>query len=98
MAHAHYNRKSEYLNKDKETFQEKRSADFLGAARKIGDRLHSLAVRGDDDATWLVMRLKGNDIWSVFPLGIDLYEGIPGSSLFRPPMGAITGYRAYPDI
>lgn len=64
---------------------------LLAAARAVGDRLGALAVSGGDDATWNGLVFAGNRHPSVAPLRLDLYEGLPGVTLFLAQLGAVTG-------
>src|SRR5262245_10432434 len=67
-------------------------------ARAIGDRLETLALRGDDDATWIGLTYTANDQWSLMPLGLDLYSGLPGVTLFLAYLGAITEEERYTSL
>ncbi|MGH8625115.1 MAG: type 2 lanthipeptide synthetase LanM family protein, partial [Gammaproteobacteria bacterium] len=64
---------------------------LLAAARAVGDRLAGLAVYGDDDAAWNGLVFAGNRHPLIAPLGLDLYEGLPGVTLFLAQLGAVTG-------
>jgi lantibiotic modifying enzyme len=55
---------------------------FLKAAIDIGKRLEDLAFQSEDEVSWVGMKLLRDRIWSLQPLGIDLYDGIPGVALF----------------
>jgi type 2 lantibiotic biosynthesis protein LanM len=55
---------------------------LLAAARQIGDRLGSIALHGEDDATWLGVTLINDRNWALMPLGIDLYSGLAGVVLY----------------
>jgi type 2 lantibiotic biosynthesis protein LanM len=63
---------------------------LLVAARAVGDRLEALAVRGDDDASWIGLMLTARDHWTLQPAGLDLYDGLPGIALFLAYLGAVT--------
>ena len=71
---------------------------LVRAARTVGDRLESLAIRGDQSASWIGLALEPQGHWSVSPLGIDLYDGLPGVALFLAHLGAMTGERRYTDV
>ncbi|HEX2271302.1 MAG TPA: type 2 lanthipeptide synthetase LanM family protein, partial [Pyrinomonadaceae bacterium] len=76
----------------------KRRADrqrLLAAARRIGDRLGSLALRGEDDATWLGVTLINDRNWALMPLGIDLYSGLSGVVYYLAYLGKLTGDEQY---
>lgn len=66
-------------------------AQFISAARAIGDRLSALALRGTGVVNWLGLVREENGQNSVLPLGLDLYEGLPGVALFLAYLGEITG-------
>jgi type 2 lantibiotic biosynthesis protein LanM len=64
---------------------------LIHAAQAVGDRLDVLALRGDDDASWLGVTLVNEDQWALAPLGTDFYDGLPGVILFLAHLGQITG-------
>lgn len=64
--------------------------DLLAAARAVGDHLETLALRGEDDVSWIGLTLVNERNWSVAPLGTDLYDGLPGVILFLAYLGAVT--------
>lgn len=68
---------------------------LLAAARAIGDRLEALALHGEHDVSWIGLTLTNDCHWSLDPLGIDLYDGLPGVALFLAYLGAITGEERY---
>lgn len=74
------------------------SESLIAAARAVGDRLEALALRGEDDATWIGLSITGGERWSLRALGIDLYDGLPGVALFLGYLGALTGQRRYGDL
>src|SRR5262249_10432220 len=63
---------------------------LIAAASVIGDRLENLAMRRDGDVSWIGLGLGGKDTWSIQPLGINLYDGVPGVALFLGYLGAVT--------
>jgi type 2 lantibiotic biosynthesis protein LanM len=71
---------------------------LLAAARAIGDRLETLAFRGERDATWLGLNLLDEQHWTVTPLGVDLYDGLPGVALFLAQLGSATGEERYSTL
>jgi len=71
---------------------------LLAAARAVGDRLGDLALQGEGDATWIGLTLMAKDRWSLAPLGLDLYNGLPGVTLFLAYLGAITGEERYSEL
>ncbi|MFO0981517.1 MAG: type 2 lanthipeptide synthetase LanM family protein, partial [Planctomycetota bacterium] len=62
-------------------------AEYLAAARTIGERLDTLALRGSGEAQWIGLTLHDQKNWSLAPLGIDLYGGLPGLALFLAYLG-----------
>lgn len=68
---------------------------LLGAARQVGDRLGSLALRGEDDASWLGVTLINDRNWALMPLGIDLYSGLSGVVLYLAYLEKITNDQRY---
>jgi type 2 lantibiotic biosynthesis protein LanM len=66
-------------------------SSLLAAAQRIGDRLAAQALHGTDDAGWIGLTPLNDRAWSVAPLDIDLYDGLPGVALFLAYLGAITG-------
>jgi type 2 lantibiotic biosynthesis protein LanM len=73
-------------------------AEFIAAARDIGDRLESLALRGDDEAAWIGLTLANERAWSLASLGTDLYDGMPGVALFLAYLSSITGEERYKSL
>ena len=72
---------------------------FLAAARSIGDHLESVAFRDENEASWLgLVASRGEDFWSLLPLGLDLYDGHPGVLLFLAYLGALTGEVRYTSL
>jgi len=71
------------------------SEQFLAAARAIGDRLEWLAVRGTKDVSWIGLTLVRDRQWTLTPLGLDLYDGLPGIVLFFAYLGAVTDEEHY---
>lgn len=68
---------------------------LIGAAREIGDRLGSLALRGEDDASWLGVTLINDRNWALMPLGIDLYSGLSGVVLYLAYLEKVTQDQRY---
>jgi type 2 lantibiotic biosynthesis protein LanM len=71
---------------------------FLKAAIDIGKRLEDLAFQSEDEVSWVGMTLLRDRIWSLQPLGIDLYDGIPGVALFLAYLGQVSQQRRYTDL
>jgi type 2 lantibiotic biosynthesis protein LanM len=70
-------------------------AALLKMACRIGDRLERLALCGKDDVAWVGLTLINERSWSLRPLGIDLYDGVPGVALFLACLGDLTGEDRY---
>jgi type 2 lantibiotic biosynthesis protein LanM len=64
---------------------------FLDLARAIGARLDHLALRAEEEASWLGVALVEKWHWEIKPLDMDLYNGLPGVALFLAQLGASTG-------
>lgn len=71
---------------------------LLAAACAVGDRLETLALRGEDDASWIGLTLINERHWSIAPLGCDLYDGLPGIALFLAYLGEITAEERYTTL
>jgi type 2 lantibiotic biosynthesis protein LanM len=67
------------------------SRRLVVAARDVGDRIERLALRGEDDVSWIGLTLSGQQRWSLVPLGLDLYDGLPGVALFLAHLAELTG-------
>ncbi len=68
---------------------------LLAAAQAIGDRLEKLALHGEKDVSWLGLRVINEKHWTLAPLAIDLYDGMPGIILFLAYLGAVTNQNRY---
>ena len=64
---------------------------LVAAARTIGTRLESTALRGHQGVSWIGLMPRGRRRWSVAPLDIDLYDGLSGVALFLGYLGSVTG-------
>lgn len=71
---------------------------LLAAAQAVGDRLEALALRGEQDVSWIGITLVNHRNWSVAPLGYDLYDGLPGVTLFLAYLGAIAQEERYTTL
>jgi type 2 lantibiotic biosynthesis protein LanM len=71
---------------------------MLTAAQAIGDRLEALALRGEDDVTWIGLTANSKGYWSFGWLGMDLYQGLAGIVLFLAYLGAITQKSRYTSL
>ena len=61
---------------------------LLRAAEAVGQRLEALALRNGTDISWIGLALTRKDNWSLVPLGLDLYNGLPGMAFFLAYLGA----------
>lgn len=64
---------------------------LLEAARAIGARLESLALRSNGDATWIGVQSRQGRNFRLTPLGHDLYAGLPGVVVFLSYLAEVTG-------
>ncbi|GAB4239060.1 MAG: type 2 lanthipeptide synthetase LanM family protein [Stanieria sp.] len=71
---------------------------LLQAAQAIGDRLEKLALRGQDDATWIGLKPIKERYHTLTPLGLDFYDGLPGIILFLAYLGNITQQQRYTSL
>jgi type 2 lantibiotic biosynthesis protein LanM len=71
---------------------------LLAAACAVGDRLDKLAFRNDHGASWLGLAKLNNRNWTLLPLAIDLYDGLPGISLFLAYLGKVTAKDQYTEL
>ncbi|MGO8790100.1 MAG: type 2 lanthipeptide synthetase LanM family protein [Terriglobia bacterium] len=62
---------------------------LLSAARKVGDRLEELALHGEGGISWIGLVMVNPQEWALEPLGLDLYDGLPGIALFLAYLGQI---------
>jgi type 2 lantibiotic biosynthesis protein LanM len=69
----------------------------LSAAREVGNRLEKLAIWGEDDCCWIGLSPVRNSL-KPLPLGIDMYYGLIGISLFLAYLGSITDDEKYTDL
>jgi len=63
--------------------------ELIAAACGIGERLSELALGSGDDVAWLGVMPVSESEWRLAPLGLDLYDGMPGVALFLAELGAI---------
>jgi type 2 lantibiotic biosynthesis protein LanM len=71
---------------------------FFKAAIDIGKRLEDLAFQAEDEVSWVGVTLLKDRIWSLQPLGIDLYDGTPGIALFLAYLGQMTQQRRHTEL
>ena len=68
---------------------------LLRAAQTVGERLEQLALRGEEDASWIGLTLIGKKHWTLSPLSLNLYDGLPGVALFLAYLGTLTNQERY---
>ena len=71
---------------------------LLTAARAVCDRLEELALRGEDDATWIGLTQTNKSHWTLVSLGVDLYDGLAGITLLLAYLGSITQENRYTSL
>ncbi|HEU4767485.1 MAG TPA: type 2 lanthipeptide synthetase LanM family protein, partial [Pyrinomonadaceae bacterium] len=71
---------------------------LIAAACAIGDRLESLALVSENDVSWIGVALVNEKHWSLLPMGVDFYNGLPGIALFLAYLGEITGIDRYTKL
>ena len=69
----------------------------MSAAQTVGDHIESMAIRENGSASWIGLMLV-NERWSISPLMLDLYGGLPGVALFLAYLGAISGETRYTQL
>jgi len=62
---------------------------FIAAARAAADQLAATAVLGAEDVSWLGLELLAEESWDISPVGMDLYNGLPGIAFFLAYAGAV---------
>ena len=71
---------------------------LLASTRSIGDRLEAIALRGENDVSWIGLTITARENLSLVPSGLDLYDGLPGIALFLAYLGAITQEERYINL
>ncbi|MGT8956980.1 type 2 lanthipeptide synthetase LanM family protein [Bacillus cereus] len=71
---------------------------LLKAAQAVGNRLERLAICSELDASWIGLTRTAKENWSLLPLGMDLYDGVPGVALFLAYLGEITSEKHYTSL
>ncbi|UOQ73173.1 type 2 lanthipeptide synthetase LanM family protein [Hymenobacter cellulosilyticus] len=71
---------------------------LLQEARMIGDRLSELAIHSSEGTvSWLGFSMKG-EVYEIWPVGVDLYSGLPGIILFLTHLSKLTGEAKYGEL
>jgi type 2 lantibiotic biosynthesis protein LanM len=69
---------------------------LLAASRAIADELAGRAIHGGHgDVTWIGLALAKDEQWELSPLGMDLYDGLPGLALFLAYLGNVVNEERY---
>ena len=71
---------------------------LLESAQAIGDRIETLALCGEKDASWIGLNFIDEKHLVLAPLGMDLYEGLPGMVLFLGYLGHLTKENRYTNL
>ena len=71
---------------------------LMDGARKIADRLLETAVLGEKDVVWLGLEMLAEASWDVSPVGMDLYNGVPGITLFLAYAGEVLQEKVYTTL
>jgi len=71
--------------------------ELLRAACAIGDRLEELAIWNYEqtEVTWIGLAMVQDKHWSLLPLGMELYDGVPGITLFLAYLAELTDESRY---
>jgi type 2 lantibiotic biosynthesis protein LanM len=74
--------------------------DAIGLARAVGDMLCQDVLENEFCASWIGLTPVGarERSTSLQPLGLSLYNGLPGCSLFLAYLAAVTGEKSYERI
>ena len=81
-----------------EAAQETTGAEWIEAARAVGDRLEQLAFQCDGVATWMTLAQSGGTNWTPVLVGTDLYDGATGIALFLAYLGALMHEQRYETL
>jgi type 2 lantibiotic biosynthesis protein LanM len=60
---------------------------LMAAAEAIGKRLDALALQDGESTSWAGFTLSEKGRWCLSPLGLDLYDGLPGVAFFLAYLG-----------
>jgi type 2 lantibiotic biosynthesis protein LanM len=72
-----------------------RREELLAAARAVGDELERRALQEEGYATWIGLTQVREGRWTLAPLGLDLYDGLPGVAMFLAYLAEGTGEERY---
>lgn len=71
---------------------------LVEAAKAIGDKLNTSAIRHDDYATWVTLSIAENGSFRFDQVETTLYDGTCGIALFLAYLGKLTNNRTYTDL
>ena len=71
---------------------------LIDLARQIGDRLEATACRGAADVAWMGISPRSPGQWALAPVGLDLYDGLPGIAFFLAHLADTTGEDRYREL
>jgi lantibiotic modifying enzyme len=71
---------------------------LLKAARNVGDRLEELALRGEDNVSWIILKPIQERYYAISSSSIDFYEELPGITLFLAYLGMLTKEQRYTSL
>ena len=72
--------------------------DIKQEAIQIGRKLSSLALRAGECVNWIGLNLQAEKIWTLEPLGVGLYSGLPGMLLFFTYLAKETGESGFLEL
>ena len=72
--------------------------ELLVAACAVGERLAETAYHGSGDIAWVGLSMMREEKWVLAPLGLDLYDGVPGVGFFLAYLGAVSGNERYTTL
>lgn len=71
---------------------------LLDATRGMAERLDTLAIRGGDQVMWLGVSAPDARSFTLGPVALDLYDGLPGIALFLATLGDVTGETRWTEL
>jgi type 2 lantibiotic biosynthesis protein LanM len=67
----------------------------LEAAKAVGEKLETLAVPTAENVSWVGLAMIKKNNWRLVPLGLDLYDGLPGIAFFLAYLGKVSKMTQY---
>ena len=71
---------------------------LIEEARRIGDAIIAKAIRENGCAQWIGFTSMGTGGWGITPLGLELYDGLPGVAIFLAYLGFLTDEQKFLDV